>query len=616
MSNELRVVWNGLAQAHRARWIGLCAITPFLLALSCPHLVEDPSPSSARPLPGAVDFVSVRAVNASASPVVVTVRFVVNEIEVRGVQRPLDPAGEPNDEAVIGPSLADRVDVSFEYVGLSARPVPQVFVAGDGFAGRDVIEVVAPGVSDCDGNGVDDAEDLAACQGDPACEDCNGNGRPDGCDLADGTSSDCNANGRPDECEPDGDGDGVVDDCDNCPEAPNPSQLDGDGDGVGDECEQAAPAPSGPGFLDCNVNGISDASDIANCQGDPTCGDCNGNSVPDGCEPDDDLDTVINACDVCPNDALDVCAPVLNLTQLTQHNTIADGIANAVGGDELLAEAARFVSEPIVDFDGKGIALRSRAATSQPVGGAMTLADGATLAAAVGEDVTLGGTLLVEAGDDADITSDAFAVAATGGATVEAGAALDVTAAAGATLDGPTQVDALAVLSFSAAVENSDTLTLNDGMVTAATLDNTGTITGSGTIAAATTTNDNQVTITDDTEIQGDLVNNGTTTVQSGVLTVSGTIADDGMTVSGGGGVAGDGLRVVGNYAAAAGASLLMPGGVWTVTAEGDFDPAIDDNTRYDMATATLAMTGPDGGAQTLEAMSTGVPPASVHELP
>jgi Ca2+-binding RTX toxin-like protein len=38
-------------------------------------------------------------------------------------------------------------------------------------------------------------------------------------------------------CLADADGDGVLDDVDNCPDDPNPSQADGDEDGIGDACD-------------------------------------------------------------------------------------------------------------------------------------------------------------------------------------------------------------------------------------------------------------------------------------------------------------------------------------------------------------------------------------------
>ena len=50
---------------------------------------------------------------------------------------------------------------------------------------------------DCNGNGVDDDQDIAL----GTSKDCNLNGYPDSCDLADGISLDGNGNGRPDECE-------------------------------------------------------------------------------------------------------------------------------------------------------------------------------------------------------------------------------------------------------------------------------------------------------------------------------------------------------------------------------------------------------------------------------
>jgi hypothetical protein len=62
--------------------------------------------------------------------------------------------------------------------------------------------------ADCNGNGVPDWQDIADCEGDPACGDCNNNGIPDECDIADGTSADDNGNGIPDECDCPGDLDG------------------------------------------------------------------------------------------------------------------------------------------------------------------------------------------------------------------------------------------------------------------------------------------------------------------------------------------------------------------------------------------------------------------------
>lgn len=77
--------------------------------------------------------------------------------------------------------------------------------------GRDV---AGPGAFDCNGNAV-----LDGCEGPP---DCNNNGIDDADDVAAGSSGDCNANGLPDECDvaagtsPDVNSNGVPDGCDEC----------------------------------------------------------------------------------------------------------------------------------------------------------------------------------------------------------------------------------------------------------------------------------------------------------------------------------------------------------------------------------------------------------------
>ena len=66
---------------------------------------------------------------------------------------------------------------------------------------------------DCDGDGVSDAQEIAA------------------------GATDCSVNGVPDECEPDVDGDGTVDACDNCRVDANANQADEDSDGFGNVCD-------------------------------------------------------------------------------------------------------------------------------------------------------------------------------------------------------------------------------------------------------------------------------------------------------------------------------------------------------------------------------------------
>lgn len=116
----------------------------------------------------------------------------------------------------------------------------------------------APGVCGCgepdvdsDGDGVLDCNDLCpdtlpnsvVNEDGCAAHDCNENGIDDKLDIDAGTSEDCNDNDIPDECEEDGDGDGVPDECDNCPNDPNPNQMDSDRDGIGNVCD---PTPTPP----------------------------------------------------------------------------------------------------------------------------------------------------------------------------------------------------------------------------------------------------------------------------------------------------------------------------------------------------------------------------------
>jgi hypothetical protein len=157
----------------------------------------------------------------------------------------------------------------------------------------------APPFYDCNGNGIEDALDIANCQGDPACADCNQNRMPDGCefDLWMLTAGDCNFNGVPDECDiasetsPDCNTNWIPDECEpDCNQSGRP-----------EDCDIKLGPPNGS--LDCNDNGVPDECDIANCpENNPDCDDCNQNGVPDSCDiasghsPDRNHDGIPDEC--------------------------------------------------------------------------------------------------------------------------------------------------------------------------------------------------------------------------------------------------------------------------------------------------------------------------------
>jgi len=120
----------------------------------------------------------------------------------------------------------------------------------------------------------------------------------------DGPGGDCNENGVPDECEPDGDNDGTIDVCDNCPDTPNADQVNTDGDGFGDACDNC-PDTYNESQLDSDGDGAGNACD--NCVITPN---------PDQIDADDD--GWGDLCDNCPNDA-----------NLWQFDIDGDGVGDA-----------------------------------------------------------------------------------------------------------------------------------------------------------------------------------------------------------------------------------------------------------------------------------------------
>ncbi|MFQ5492296.1 MAG: thrombospondin type 3 repeat-containing protein, partial [Phycisphaerae bacterium] len=118
---------------------------------------------------------------------------------------------------------------------------------------------------DCDPNGiqmatagVDWVHDVGPNTGlvSPVCSDFH----PGIADANPTTVCDCNSNGVRDDCEPDSDGDGLIDDCDNCLNDSNLDQLDTDGNGDGDACDP-----------DDDGDGVPDDGDNSGVEGDNPC---------------------------------------------------------------------------------------------------------------------------------------------------------------------------------------------------------------------------------------------------------------------------------------------------------------------------------------------------------
>jgi hypothetical protein len=115
-------------------------------------------------------------------------------------------------------------------------------------------------------------------------------------DFSSPPPADCDMNGVDDACQPvlDGDGDGFGDACDNCPSIASTNQTDCQPNGVGDICDLAemtsqdcngnlVPDECEPLGDDCNSNLTMDLCDIAGGASD----DCNLNGIPDECESPD-----------------------------------------------------------------------------------------------------------------------------------------------------------------------------------------------------------------------------------------------------------------------------------------------------------------------------------------
>lgn len=199
--------------------------------------------------------------------------------------------------------------------------------------------------SDCNANDIPDACDVPQGSGTPAfcAHFC---GTPGLCPLED----DCNNNSTPDLCDPDLDGDGTPNDCDDCPTDPLKSDpgvcgcgipdADEDGDGTFnciDLCP-TDPLKVAPLFCGCGVPDADDDGDAF-----PNCIDeCPGDfwkTEPELCgcgvdEIDWDLDGTPDCLDGCPEDEGKIAAGICGCGMADRDSDLT-GIIDCLYGEEL-----------------------------------------------------------------------------------------------------------------------------------------------------------------------------------------------------------------------------------------------------------------------------------------
>jgi hypothetical protein len=125
---------------------------------------------------------------------------------------------------------------------------------------------------DADGDGIGDV-----CDPDPRCGGC-------GQDLCEQQCASTSSSTTTTTTIPDTDGDGVLDNIDNCQTIPNADQYDADGDGKGNVCDNC-PTVANPDQMDTDHDGHGDVCDNCPTICNPQQLDANGNGIGDLCDP-------------------------------------------------------------------------------------------------------------------------------------------------------------------------------------------------------------------------------------------------------------------------------------------------------------------------------------------
>jgi hypothetical protein len=291
---------------------------------------------------------------------------------------------------------------------------------------------------------------------------------------------------------------------------------------------------------------------------------------------------------VYPTDDHAFGAVAHNATLSVGENTLAAAIATASAGDAIYASSPAISFGPATNTSSKRLDVIGTGALRLPFDQSVAIRSGSTIATGIGTGIDIYGVLDIDTGASANTQGGALRIRPDGLLTLGLNTTLDASASSTALLEGVVDLGPGAGAAVGGPIQNTGDLSLTD-----ATLQ-----------ADGGTTNANSLTIIAGAIHDGDFTNNMVTSILSGTFTVLGSIVDNGLMI-------GDfealraspgGLFVQNNYSVGGNATLSLVGG--RLTSGGDIDVAINDNTRFDLATSEVRLTSTGGPPQTFERMS------------